>query len=122
MKRNLLIALGIGLVAGSLGYFLIKRKREECVEVVEEKEKEVESKNNQDIIESAVKEVVEESEFENPGDLLEKIVYRVVRNCSDFSILSDVPKNIEEVEEYMKEKGLYEKYESVLQEKYKRKE
>jgi hypothetical protein len=46
----------------------------------------------------------------------------MMNSREDFSILNKVPKNIEEIEEYMKKEGLYEEYEKALEEKYKRKD
>jgi len=69
MKKNLLIALGIGLVAGTVSYFLIKKKnKKECVEVEEENKEPEKQPCQEDIIERAVSDAIEEANFSNPGD------------------------------------------------------
>jgi len=115
MKR-LYVILGASLVLCGLGYILFgKRKECECENCVEEKCEE------KDIIKRSVISALRD--FNNPGDLVGKVVNEVMMNSrEDFSILNKVPKNIEEIEEYMKKEGLYEEYEKALEEKYKRKD
>lgn len=114
--KKLYVILGASLVLCGLGYILFgKRKECECKNCVEDK------KNEEDIIKSSVVSALRD--FNNPGDLVGKVVNEVMNNSrEDFSILNKVPKNIEELEEYMKKEGLYEEYEKALEEKYTRKD
>ena len=115
--KKLYVILGASLVLCGLGYILFgKRKECECKDCVEEK-----CEEKEDIIKSSVISALRD--FNNPGDLVGKVVNEVMMNSrEDFSILNKVPKNIEELEEYMKKEGLYEEYEKALEEKYTRKD
>jgi len=116
--KKLYVILGASLVLCGLGYILFgKRKECECEDCVEEKCEE----EDINIIKSSVISALRD--FNNPGDLVGKVVNGVMINSrGDFSILNEVPKNIEELEEYMKKEGLYEEYEKALEEKYMRKD
>jgi hypothetical protein len=125
--KNLYVILGSALVLCGLGYILIGRKNKEnekscsCNCVEEEKIKKIQK--DEDIVRNSVETSL--LNFNNPGDLVEKIITGVMMNCQgDFSILDRVvvPKNIEELEIYLKNEGLYERYEKSLEEKYTRKD
>ena len=112
--KNLYVILGASLVLCGLGYILLRKEKECDCCCVEEKEIE---NNEEEIIKDSV--ISSLRDFNNPSDLVGRVINEAMKNSrGDFSILNKVPKNIEELEEYMKKEGLYEKYEKTLEEKY----
>lgn len=124
--KKLYTIIGISLIICGIGYVVFGRKKEEDVEEPTQENKEEpketnEEDNDSNEIKHTIQTLVEAGEFNNPGGLVCRIVKKVMEDRDDFAILEKVPKNIEELEVYLKKEGLYEEYEKVLSEKYTKK-
>ena len=110
--KKLSTIIGLSLILCGIGYVIFGRKKKDeeiCVE---------KPSNDEDIIKTTIRKLISAKDFNNPGDLVGKIIRGVMEGRDDFSILDKVPKNIEELEVYLKEVGFYEEYEKTLLELY----
>ena len=150
MKTKNCIFLGLGIIVGSIGLYFLNKKVRKCSkekikENADEKKRaeeikdemktekiikeriysEIKSKvkgkkSTKDIVRIIVPEIIENYGPRNRSELT-NVCIRILVETVPFSKLNEVPKNIEELEELIGESGMYETYETYLEQIYSKK-
>lgn len=122
--KKISIILGLSLIITGLSYLLLSRKNDECVEEKpkEPKPKKEDEKEDGEIdINEEIKKIVLSKEYNDPSELVLLVINNMVQKAkSGFAILQEVPKNIEELDNWIDEHGLRAEYEEILYDKFNR--
>ncbi len=128
--KKISIILGLSLIITGLGYILFYKKDDDndektCVDKPKDEPeiKPGDEKEDELDVDKEIKDIVLSGNYNDPGDLVLLIINTVVQKAkSGFEILQRVPKNIEELEDWINKNDVREVYENILYKKYKTEE